>query len=931
MIEKFALFHAEPLPFSNSGKLQKIAHPILKEVQDYMSALKPRAGSQYVLVNAMGASEYYGSNANGDWWPEKALKHAPHTWKGVPLVDIPLARTWPYGYPTFYQAKPFAHHKNSDPSRGFGEVELALWNEPMHRVELVLRVDEEKCTRFGGTEFWEALLRGEHPDVSMGARVPYDTCFPAGTLVRTSRGNVPIESVVPGDSVVSHTGVLRRVTSTMQRDVPSVVRVCASGLPSITATDNHPFLVLRRESVRACKGTANGQRVRHTFERGSSVCRRCGVSVSLEFVWAAADTLRPGDYLVVPVRTEEGAAPGAHRARLLGYYLGDGHIIQQRRGRDKKGELRTTGFAITVGAHEEEHLDRVLRTIESVQCANKGRVYSSGEGRNAFVVNVHDADTSAWLVDKGGRYSDGKRLADDVFTWPEEDKLELVAGYIDTDGSFDTASGQVRVASVNRGLLLDVQRLLLSIGVVATVCFGGASSGYAGGSPSWYLVLSGAQAARFVGRSVKVKDHETSTPSPQSFFYGEYWCTPIKGVSEIDGETTVHNLSVAVDESYIAEGRAVHNCSICLDHKRYAEALATFDPKKHKHPGEAVLEVHKKRPITGVSPTRATYCVHARTMMNKILPDGRKVYVSNDFPKFFDISFVKRGADRTAKVMLKIAQDTRTGLYLPEDYLGKSRVQVPTCLQKVASVDALDDISLVTHRDNGAALRDALLKHAFGKHARIGKRSEMDKQIPAEDVVPLMTKREGDIPKDVLNELGKHPLRDVAATTNALGIVLRPREFQRITIVAGGRPDLADNLDRQGICFGASGEEDMGDLHHGNILSALLPLLLPLLASRSAFSPAIERRITLVLAPEQGSKKQATSLSSPVLSKIAATYNGYRAMFSERLPTINEALTGTKLGQKVASTGDSNGSFVSHYTEQYARVAFLDECGRPGA
>lgn len=906
--------------------MSKVAHPLLPDVVNYMEALKPARGSQYVLVNAMGASEYYGSNANGDWWPEKALKHAPENWVGVPLVDIPRAREWPYGYPTFYMACPFAHHKNKDPSRGFGCVELAAWNEPMHRVELVLRIDEEKCSKFGGMEFWEALLRGEHPDVSMGARVPYDTCFPAGTLVRTSRGNVPIESVVPGDSVVSHTGVLRRVTSTMQRDVPSVVRVCASGLPSITATDNHPFLVLRRESVRACKGTANGQRVRHTFERGSSVCRRCGVSVSLEFVWAAADTLRPGDYLVVPVRTEEGAAPGAHRARLLGYYLGDGHIIQQRRGRDKKGELRTTGFAITVGAHEEEHLDRVLRTIESVQCANKGRVYSSGEGRNAFVVNVHDADTSAWLVDKGGRYSDGKRLADDVFTWPEEDKLELVAGYIDTDGSFDTASGQVRVASVNRGLLLDVQRLLLSIGVVATVCFGGASSGYAGGSPSWYLVLSGAQAARFVGRSVKVKDHETSTPSPQSFFYGEYWCTPIKGVSEIDGETTVHNLSVAVDESYIAEGRAVHNCSICLDHKRYAEALATYDPKKHKHPGEAVLEVHRRHPITGVSPTRATYCVHARNMMNKILPDGRKVYVSNDFPRFFDISFVKRGADRTAKVMLKIAEE---GEY--ERYPGVSRIvraySIPTS-DKTAS----DHSATIEHvRSAQTQLHDALFKQAFGKHARIGKKSEIDKQVPAEDVIPLLARKEQDLPDHILERIGQHSLPDISATTSALGIVLRPREFQRVVLTQEGEPELANRLHQHNVCFGASPHINRVPCEGGRVLQDLLECLMPYVAQRSCLSPAIERRVVVVLYPGSSEVKKATSLSSPVLSKIAATYNGYREMFHTRLSAIDEGLTGTALGQKLAAHGTSSGSLVSKYTEHYAKVAFLDECGRSSA
>src|SRR6185295_11826397 len=37
------------------------------------------------------------------------------------------------------------------------------------------------------------------------------------------------------------------------------------------------------------------------------------------------------------------------------------------------------------------------------------------------------------------------------------------------------------------------------------------------------------------------------------------------------------------------------------------------------------------------------------------LPDGRKVAVRNDTPRFFDISFVFIGADKTAKVLAKLA------------------------------------------------------------------------------------------------------------------------------------------------------------------------------------------------------------------------------------------------------------------------------------
>src|SRR5690606_22440715 len=60
---------------------------LLPEVVRYIESLQPQPDSQYVLVNAMGASEYYGSNVNGDAFPEASLIHAPDDWTGNPIVD----------------------------------------------------------------------------------------------------------------------------------------------------------------------------------------------------------------------------------------------------------------------------------------------------------------------------------------------------------------------------------------------------------------------------------------------------------------------------------------------------------------------------------------------------------------------------------------------------------------------------------------------------------------------------------------------------------------------------------------------------------------------------------------------------------------------------------------------------------------------------
>lgn len=151
-------------------------HP---RIQDFVRAVRPTGAGIYVLVNALGAGEYWGSNVNGDLFPEKALIHSPPDWENI-LASPDQARTigqaWDYGYPTFMGAYPYKHHVNKDPSRAFGRVELATWNPKMHRVELVVYLDRALCMQFDAMDIIQRIENGEFPDVSMGCKVPYDVC-----------------------------------------------------------------------------------------------------------------------------------------------------------------------------------------------------------------------------------------------------------------------------------------------------------------------------------------------------------------------------------------------------------------------------------------------------------------------------------------------------------------------------------------------------------------------------------------------------------------------------------------------------------------------------------------------------------------------------------------------------------------------------------
>jgi len=194
MITKLATFRGvspegEPLVrlFEPGGRLIKEAGPIMPQIRQWMASYKPEDNKIAVLVNAMGASEYWGQNVNGDVFPERSLIHdcRNHPSQSHAYDDFTGKIIPPYGYWTFLNAHPFVHHRNKDPSRAFGHVALAVWNPKMHRVELIVILDKLLALQHGAEHVIDRILAGEYPDVSMGCRVPYDICTICGNKSKT--------------------------------------------------------------------------------------------------------------------------------------------------------------------------------------------------------------------------------------------------------------------------------------------------------------------------------------------------------------------------------------------------------------------------------------------------------------------------------------------------------------------------------------------------------------------------------------------------------------------------------------------------------------------------------------------------------------------------------------------------------------------------
>jgi hypothetical protein len=144
------------------GGLEKLAcrskyHP---QIEAFIRTLKPVAGKLYVLVNALGAGEYYGCNLNGDFFPEAEILRGDG-----------------FGFESYYKSGVYRNHNNARRGgKSFGKVSLAVYNDRMHRVELILELDRSTAKNLGHQDLVDKLDAGAHPPVSMGVLVPYDIC-----------------------------------------------------------------------------------------------------------------------------------------------------------------------------------------------------------------------------------------------------------------------------------------------------------------------------------------------------------------------------------------------------------------------------------------------------------------------------------------------------------------------------------------------------------------------------------------------------------------------------------------------------------------------------------------------------------------------------------------------------------------------------------
>lgn len=125
---------------------------------DAVKADKDHVGIHLIAV---GDSEHYGFNRNGDAFPKAACLGYHDTF--VKFGNL------------------FRHHRNKDPQARLGQIKLSAYNDPMARIELFVHAHREKCAE----ELDKLEKTGELP-FSMACHVAFDRCSRCNNLRKSS-------------------------------------------------------------------------------------------------------------------------------------------------------------------------------------------------------------------------------------------------------------------------------------------------------------------------------------------------------------------------------------------------------------------------------------------------------------------------------------------------------------------------------------------------------------------------------------------------------------------------------------------------------------------------------------------------------------------------------------------------------------------------
>lgn len=475
-------------------------------------------------------------------------------------------------------------------------------------------------------------------------------CFVAGTPVITITGAKPIEEIKVGDLVQTDDGSFKPVTRTMSREYTGdMVELKIGGLPDrVRMTANHPvkyvglkFKQYREYRRHQDRETPEAYRMAYTKE------------IERENAFIDAAMLEAGDQVVLPKRqavmtpaelhdpfvllrhSKRSALPFEDGlfAYIAGLWLAEGCVSLIKKGPHSEKYPhhgnRTPGMyghGQIVFTLNRENDKGSIELLNAFIGATGFKCYKQAHGAvDNYYINT--LGTALKFIELFGRGARNKYIHNAIFAMPDDWKYYFLAGYLDGDGHVSGGKkGCVSCSSVSRALVLDLQALLLTLGIHSSIalshnyhrngCFGhedniiyslSISMSQVGDLLKYCQRLDGSKMAipdkHFVGKMIKLEKYTLASVSSVTKYVQ-------------DDPIAVYNLEVEDRHTYCVPF-VVHNCDAwnghAFDHvapypedeqhkvAHFDGGLSKYHDDTYMH-GGAVYQEHQTK-TAGVEPS----------------------------------------------------------------------------------------------------------------------------------------------------------------------------------------------------------------------------------------------------------------------------------------------------------------------------------------
>ncbi len=452
---------------------------------------------------------------------------------------------------------------------------------------------------------WDFIHYAKNNRIPVG---PGRGCLLPDTKILTKDGKqIDIQDIKTGDYVISHTGRANRVKNLFIYDVMEDIVTVKAKMPifELKLTSDHKVLAIRHKmcNVKSMKPTIC-----------KPTCRRyCKNKLWQEYKpeWIKSSELEKNNFLLYPkpkitlrrkfylfdlakiirdkvnfkydsksVWYEFGSNKIIQKrinrfvkldeklARLLGYYVSEGW------SRTKKREsLMGFGF----GKHEEDKCREVQDLLKRIFDLDSKII--AHKKRNSFQVISYSKIVGEFCEMLCGKYSENKRVPEQIFNSPEEIKIEFLTGAFLGDGS-NKEGMRISYDSVSCNLVSQIKMLLASLGIMSSINIRSYSNSQ--WHDSFKLRISGKQLFYFnkIFKDFIANIKQQDFYRNDTFIDENYIYFPVQDISFQRYKGKVYDISVDRDKTYVSNEVAVHN-SAAGSLVSYLLGITDIDPLKY--------------------------------------------------------------------------------------------------------------------------------------------------------------------------------------------------------------------------------------------------------------------------------------------------------------------------------------------------------------